>query len=71
MHGWTRSLLSSGHAKQVTHTTTGETPFSLAYGVDVIILVEPSITIFRIENFNEEDYDVLLALAIDLLKEKR
>ena len=52
------------------HTTTGETPFSLAYGVDVVIPVELGIPTFRIESFNEEDNDILLALAIDLLEEK-
>ncbi|KAL5576999.1 hypothetical protein UlMin_018698 [Ulmus minor] len=52
-------------------TTTGETPFSLAYGVDAVVPVELGIPTFRIENFNEEDNDVLLALASDLLEEKR
>ncbi|KAL5574095.1 hypothetical protein UlMin_023692 [Ulmus minor] len=52
-------------------TTTGETPFSLAYGIDAVIPVELGIPTFRIENFNEEDNDVLLALASDLLEEKR
>ncbi|KAL5545155.1 hypothetical protein UlMin_008939 [Ulmus minor] len=52
-------------------TTTEETPFSLAYGIDAVVLVELGIPTFRIENFNEEDNDVLLALASDLLEEKR
>ncbi|KAL5575739.1 hypothetical protein UlMin_017438 [Ulmus minor] len=51
-------------------TTTGETPFSLAYGVDAVVPVELGIPTFRIENFTEEDNDVLLALASDLLEEK-
>ena len=50
--------------------TTGETPFSLAYGVDAVVPVELGIPTFRIENFNEEDNDVLLALASNLLEEK-
>ncbi|KAL5558903.1 hypothetical protein UlMin_035114 [Ulmus minor] len=52
-------------------TTTGESPFSLTYGVDVVVPVELGIPTFRIKNFNEEDNDVLLALASDLLEEKR
>ncbi|KAL5555767.1 hypothetical protein UlMin_038003 [Ulmus minor] len=52
-------------------TTTGETPFSLAYGVDAVVPVELGIPTFRIENFTEENNDVLLALASDLLEEKR
>ncbi|KAL5547069.1 hypothetical protein UlMin_006756 [Ulmus minor] len=51
-------------------TTTGETPFSLAYGVDAVVPVKLGIPTFRIENFTEEDNDVLLALASDLLEEK-
>ena len=51
-------------------TTTGEIPFSLAYGIDVVVPVELGILTFRVENFSEEDNDILLALASDLLKEK-
>ena len=51
-------------------TTTGETPFSLAYGIDDVVPVELGIPIFRIENFNKEGNDILLALASDLLEEK-
>ncbi|KAL5577189.1 hypothetical protein UlMin_018888 [Ulmus minor] len=51
--------------------TTGETPFSLAYGVEAVIPVEISLPTFRVDNFDEESNDVLLALATDLLEEKR
>ena len=51
--------------------TTGETPFSLAYGVEAVIPVEISLPTFRVENFDEENNNVLLALATDLLEEKR
>ena len=51
-------------------TTTRETPFSLAYVVEVVVPIELRIPTFRIENFNEEDNDILLALATDLLQEK-
>ena len=51
--------------------TTGETPFSLAYGVEAVIPVEIGLPTFRINNFDEENNDVLLALATDLLKERR
>lgn len=49
----------------------GETPFYLAYGVDTVIVVELGIPTFRVEIFNEEENDLLLALATDLLEEKR
>ncbi|KAL5575798.1 hypothetical protein UlMin_017497 [Ulmus minor] len=51
--------------------TTGETPFSLAYGVEAVIPIEISLPTFRVDNFVEESNDVLLALATDLLEEKR
>ncbi|KAL5571885.1 hypothetical protein UlMin_021482 [Ulmus minor] len=51
--------------------TTGETPFSLAYGVEAVIPIEINLPTFRIDNFDEESNDVLLALATDLLEEKR
>ncbi|KAL5550984.1 hypothetical protein UlMin_001160 [Ulmus minor] len=50
---------------------TGETPFSLAYGIEAVILIEISLPTFRVDNFDEENNDVLLALATDLLEEKR
>ena len=51
--------------------TTGETPFILAYRVKAIIPVEISVPTFHIDNFDEENNDVLLALATDLLEERR
>ena len=51
--------------------TTGETPFSLAYEVEAVIPVEISLPTFCVDNFDEENNDVLLALATDLLEEKR
>ncbi|KAL5546721.1 hypothetical protein UlMin_006408 [Ulmus minor] len=50
---------------------TGETLFSLAYGVEAVIPIEISLPTFRVDNFDEESNDVLLALATDLLEEKR
>ena len=43
--------------------TTGETPFSLTYEVDVIIPVKIGIPTFKVENFKEEYNNVLLSLV--------
>ena len=51
--------------------TTGETPFSLAYGVEAVILVEIGLPTFSTDNFDEENNDVLLALPTDLVEERR
>ena len=50
--------------------TTRETPISLSYGIEVVIPVELTVPTYRIENFNEASNDELLALELDLLKEK-
>ena len=51
--------------------TIGETPFSLCYGLDVVVLIKLTIPSFRIEIFDEASNDELLALENDLLQEKR
>ena len=51
--------------------TTRETPFSLCYGIDVVILVELTILTFRIEKFDEASNNELLALKTDLLEERQ
>ena len=51
--------------------TTGETLFSLAYGVEAVTPVEVGMPTFQIDNFDDKNNDVLLAFATDLLEEKR
>ncbi|KAL5581231.1 hypothetical protein UlMin_013673 [Ulmus minor] len=51
-------------------TTTGETPFSLYYGVDAVVPVNLNIPTYRIKNFDEASNDELLALETNLLEEK-
>ena len=57
---------------RISHRATiGATPFSFAYGVDAVILVQIDIPTFRVENFNDENNDILISLATDLLEEPR
>ena len=51
--------------------TIGETPFSLAYGVEAVIPIEISVPIFRIDIFDVETNVVQLALAAELHEENR
>ena len=69
---WVDKLPSCyGFTEQVSELQLVKHPFSLAYGVEAVIPVEIGLPRFRIDNFDEENNDVLLAIAIDLLEERR
>ena len=49
----------------------GETPFRLAYGNDVVILVEVGLISYRVENYAEEKNKEAIRLQLDLVDEVR
>ena len=51
--------------------STGETPFSMTYGVEVVIPLETGFPTSRTSSFNPKDKDEQLAKSLDLIKEKR
>ena len=51
--------------------STGETPFSLTYGTEVVIPVEVGITSMRREVFHEGSNDDQLRINLDCLEESR
>ena len=51
-------------------TSTGETPFSLAYRVKAMIPVEVGIPFLRRDTYNSEENHALMCYELDLLKEK-
>ncbi|GFY91128.1 hypothetical protein Acr_07g0013240 [Actinidia rufa] len=57
------------------HTTSripmGETPFSMVFGTESVILVEIGVPSFRTSNFDKESSEAELRLNLDLLEEKR
>ena len=57
--------------RTTTRTPTGETPFNLTYGAEVVILVEVGLTSFRREFFAEQDNNDQLKQNLDLLDEVR
>ncbi|XP_024017090.1 uncharacterized protein LOC112090316 [Morus notabilis] len=57
--------------RTTSRTTTGETPFSMAYGVEAILPVEVSIPTNRVTRYEEERNTELMGLELDLLKERR
>ena len=57
--------------RTIARTPTGETPFGLTYGTEVVILVEVGVTSIRRETFNEKGNDDELRLNLDCLDEVR
>ena len=56
--------------KMTSRTSTGETPFSLAYGVEAMIPVEVGIPSLRRDTYNQEENFALQRYELDLLEEK-
>ncbi|XP_024018662.1 uncharacterized protein LOC112090784 [Morus notabilis] len=57
--------------RTTSRTTTGETPFSMAYGIEVVLPVEVSIPTSRITRYEEGRNAELMGLELDLLEERR
>ena len=51
--------------------STGETPFSMTYGVEAVILLETGFLTLRTSSFNPSDNDEHLKKNLDLIEEKR
>ena len=57
--------------RTTTRTSTGETPFSLAFGVDAVVPVEIQVPSYRIEQYDPAGNQEDLRLHLDLLEEQR
>ena len=69
---WVDELPGVLWAYRTTHkTATGETPFALAFGHEVVVPAEIGIGTHRTEYFADEQNDEQICLNLDLLKEKR
>ena len=69
---WPEELPSVLWAYQtIAQTPTGETPFNLTYGTEVVILVEVGLTSLRREFFDKQRNDDQLKLNLDCLDEVR
>ena len=51
--------------------STEETPFSMTYGVEAVILLETSFPTTRTSSFKSKDNDEQLTRSLDLIEEKR
>lgn len=52
-------------------TLTGESPFALTYGSEVVVLVEIGIPSYRVKNYNEEPNNKGLEEHLDPVEETR
>ena len=55
--------------RTIARTPTGETPFQLAYGSDVVIPAEVRLTSYRVENYDEDKNEEAMRLQLDLVDE--
>ena len=55
--------------RTTTRTPTRETPFRLAYEVDVVIPTEVGLTSYQVENYSEDKNEKALRLQLDLVDE--
>jgi len=51
--------------------STGETPFSITYGVEAIIPLEIGFPMLRMSSFTPSNNDWLLGKSLDLIEERR
>jgi len=69
---WTEELDYVLWAYRTTpHSSTGETPFRLAYGTDAVIPAEIGEPSWRTQNFSKDTNDAQLQEELDLLDERR
>ena len=57
--------------KTTPRRSTGETPFSMTYGVEAVIPLETGFPTSRTSSFNPSDNDKQLTKSLDLIEEKR
>ena len=50
---------------------TDETPFSLAFGKKVVVIVEMGMPRYRVDHYNPKINEEMARLSLDLLEEKR
>ncbi|XP_075650465.1 uncharacterized protein LOC142621025 [Castanea sativa] len=53
--------------RTIARTPTGETPFQLAYGSEVVIPVEIGLTSYKVDNHDERKNDEAMRLQLDLV----
>lgn len=69
---WAKKLPSVLWAYRTTpRRSTSETPFSMTYGVEVVISVEISLSNMRVVNFSPSNNDIRIVGKLNSLEERR
>ena len=69
-NGWKSCHMSFGHIGRTTpHRSTGEKPFSMTYGTEVVIPLETRFPTLRTSSFTPSNNDGLLGKSLDLIEE--
>ena len=69
---WVEELPHVLWTYQITpHRSTWETPFSITYGAEVVILLETGFPTLRMSSFTLSNNDGLLGKSLDLIEERR
>ena len=55
----------------IPRATTGETPFSLTYGFDVVVPTEIGLPTYRVANYDDRENEEALRAELVLVEEKR
>ena len=55
--------------RTTSRRSTGETPFSMTYGVEVVIPLETGFPTLRMSSFTPSNNDGLLGKSLDLIEE--
>ena len=72
MGRWVKELPHVLWANRTTpRKSTGETPFSMSYGAEVVIPIEMGFPMLRTQSFNPSHNDELLEKSLDLIEERR
>ena len=57
--------------RSMPHRSTGETPFSMTYGAEIVISLETGFPTLRTSSFTLSNNDGLLEKSLDLIEEQR
>ena len=69
---WAEELPNVLWAYRMTpHRSTGETPFSLTYGAEAVIIAKVNLCSARIDGFNPVQNEMMMVERLDLLEEYR
>lgn len=63
--------MGGGTIRTTLRSTTRETPYSVVYGVETVIVAKVGMETHRIHHYNEEGNDALLRINLDLIDEVR